>query len=351
MKNFLKKKMSLRVVLVSFVFLILLATMLIMGTIAFVAVKVVGTDFFRGPNPLPPIVILFLFSVLLGTVLAAVVSNRTLKPLRKVIDAMQKVAAGDFSVQLTEESIPEIEDLTNSFNTMVIELGSIETLRSDFISNFSHEFKTPIVSIRGFAKLLRNKSIAEADKDEYIEIIIQESERLAGLSTNVLNLSKLETIEILADKEYFFLDEQIRRAASLLEPRWREKGIEVTLEMDSVTLYSDEDLLQQVWVNLIENAIKYTQTGGNISIMLKRHADTVDFIITDTGCGMSEQTLAHLFDKFYQGDKSHSGIGNGLGLTMVKRITMLCGGNIDVQSAQGKGSEFTVTLPIGIEKA
>lgn len=348
MKKFLKSRMSLRAVLVLFVFLIMLASLFAIGGISAILYRLgLFNFFFRGPNPLVPLLVMLLFSLVVGTGLAGVVSNRTLKPLRQVINATHKVAEGDFTVRIDINSMPEMEDLTQGFNKMVTELASIETLRSDFISNFSHEFKTPIVSIRGFAKLLRSGDLTEDEKNEYLDIIVQESERLANLSTNVLDLTRLENMGILSEKEYFFLDEQVRRTAALMEPRWREKGIDVSLAMDSVTIYSDEELLQQVWVNLLDNAIKFTGEGGKIGIALKRQDDAAVFSITDDGCGMDEATLRHLYDKFYQGDKSHAGSGNGLGLAMAKRIVGLCGGAIDVASVQGQGTTFTVTLPVG----
>lgn len=348
MKN-LKKRMSLGVLMVGFVFLILVATMAITSCAFFISVHLLGFNPFVGRNPLPPLVIMLLFSVILGTALTALVGRRTLRPLRKIIDATQKVATGDFTVQLETTTVPEMEDLTASFNTMVQELASIETLRDDFVSNFSHEFKTPIVSIRGFAKLLRDKDLPQADRDEYIEIIIQESERLSGLATNVLNLSRLEHTGMVINRQHFPLDEQIRRAAALMEPRWHEKNSTVTLDMDSIHIYSDEDLLQQVWVNLLDNAIKFTGEGGRIALSLKRDGQTAVFAIADDGTGMDDATLAHLFDKFYQGDASHAGSGNGLGLALVKRILVLCGGEMTVDSHPDRGSTFTVTLPLNTD--
>lgn len=349
MKKGWMKKLSLRFVLVAFVFFIMLVSMFVIGGAAVVVYRVGGPETFLRHGPMSPFLGMLLFSILLGTVLTAVVSNRTLKPLRKVIEATHKVAEGDFTVQVEEPNIPEIEDLTASFNKMVRELAGIETLRNDFISNFSHEFKTPIVSIRGFAKLLRQDDLPKEERDEYIDIIVQESERLAGLSNNVLELSKLENIEILSDREHFALDEQIRRAAALMEHRWREKGIEVSLEMESVPFYGSEDMLQQVWVNLLDNAIKFTEAGGRIDLELQKSEDAAVFTLADSGCGMDEQTQAHLFDRFYQGDTSHAAAGNGLGLAMVERIVALSGGGVEVQSEPGKGSRFVVTLPMAQE--
>ncbi|MDL2248571.1 HAMP domain-containing histidine kinase [Tyzzerella sp. OttesenSCG-928-J15] len=279
--------------------------------------------------------------------MAAIGSRRMLQPVRNMIDATRTVAEGDFSVHLDVGRVPDLEELNASFNKMDEELGSIETLRSDFVSSFSHEFKTPIVSIRGFAKLLKDKELSEDEREEYTDIIITESERLTGLDTNILNLSKLENIGILTDKEQFHLDEQIRRVAAFLEPRWKEKRLDVKLQMEPVKIYSDAALLQRVWMNLFDNAIKFTSEGGHIVIILKKEAEQAVFTIEDDGCGMDEATLSHLFDKFYQSDKSRSGAGNGLGLSFVHRAVTLCEGKIAVESTLGKGSRFTIKLPIG----
>lgn len=341
-----KRRIGLRFMMTMFVFLIMLVSVGIIGIIAGVLTRLgLISQFGSGRNPLLPILMLLAFSVLLSTAMAALGGNRMLGPIRKVIDATNKVAEGDFSVRLDVGHVPELEDLNRSFNKMAGELGSIETLRSDFVSSFSHEFKTPIVSIRGFAKLLRDKDLPEEEREEYTDIIIRESERLAGLATNVLNLSKLENIGILTDKEHFFLDEQIRQVAALMESRWREKELIVDLHLDRTTVYSDGHLLQQVWMNLLDNAIKYTDTGGHISMTLRNGGEYAVFTIEDDGCGMDEATVSHVFDKFYQADASRSGSGNGLGLSLVQRAVFLCGGDIKVESSPGKGSRFSVKLP------
>lgn len=344
-----KKGVSLRFVMVLFVFLVMTVSIIVISFIAGLLLRLGWFNVAGHRNPLIPLLTLLGFSGVLGTVLTGIVGNRTLKPLRQVIAATRRVAEGDFSVRLEVGSVPEIDELNRSFNAMVEELSTIETLRSDFISNFSHEFKTPIVSIRGFAKLLRDKDLPEAEREEYTDIIIRESERLAGLATNVLDLSKLENTGILPEdeKEYFFLDEQIRRVAAMMEPLWKGKAITLNLEMDDLTICSSADLLQQVWMNLLDNAIKFTGPGGAIAIGLRRRGDEAVFTIADDGCGMDEATLARVFDKFYQADTSHAGPGNGLGLALVQRAAALCGGTVAAESSPGKGTRFTVTLPIG----
>lgn len=346
-QKIVRSKLGLRFIMTLFVFLTILASAAIIGLVVGVLTRLEVLDMFGGEhNPVIPVLFLFLLSIVLSTVMAALGGKRLLQPIQRIIEATRTVAGGDFSVRLDIKHVPELEELTISFNKMVEELGSIETLRSDFVSSISHEFKTPIVSIRGFAKLLKDKDLPEDERAEYTDIIIAEAERLTELTTNILHLTKLENIGILTDKEYFYLVEQIRRAAALLEPRWKEKNLNVKLQMESVKIYSDDDLLQQVWMNLFDNAIKFTNEGGHISIILRTEAEQAVFTIEDDGCGMDEMTRSHIYDKFYQNDKSRAGLGNGLGLSLVQRAVTLCGGRIDVESAKGKGSRFTVTLPI-----
>lgn len=253
-----------------------------------------------------------------------------------MIDSIHKVADSDFSVKVNLKGIGELEKLSKSFNKIIKELASIETLRSDFINNFSHEFKTPIVSIRGFAKILKDDLLAEKEKQEYLNIIIKESERLAALSTNVLILAKYENLEILIDKNSFRLDEQIRRTIILMEPKWADKALTINLELEEVT--------QQIWINLLDNAIKFSHKDSSIEITLTTFNTHIYFSIEDYGIGMDEYTQAHLFDKFFQGDFSHTKKGYGLGLPLVKRIIELCSGNIIVQSERDKGSKFIVVF-------
>lgn len=352
MREFFKKRLSLAITLVMFVFGVMVATFfLIVGSIAIlqhwdiISLTNHSLNSDEGRHPLHSLLILFGLCVLLGTALTAFLSKKTLNPIRKVIAATHKVAGGDFSVKVDLKGIEELEELSQSFNKMTQELSSIETLRNDFVNNFSHEFKTPISSIRGFAKLLKENHLTEEERREYLDIIITESERLAALSTNVLILSKYENLEIIPDKAPFRLDEQIRKVIVLMEPKWSSKGINVNVELDKVVYCGNEDLTEQIWLNLLDNAIKFSDQSGLINITLKNINNEIQFAIQDNGPGMDDQTKAHIFDKFYQGDTSHSQKGYGLGLPLVKRIAELCGGNVGVQSRPGQGSLFTVVLP------
>jgi len=271
--------------------------------------------------------------------------GRIVQPLTHLSAAMRQVKKGDFSVRLPQGKDNELGQLINNFNQMVAELGSIEYLQKDFISNVSHEFKTPIASIAGFAKLLKSDALSPEEKAEYTDIIIAESRRLSHLSENLLRLSKLENQVRLKDVTPFSLDEQLRTSVLLLEPMWQKKDIQWELELDEITCHGEADLLSQVWLNLLSNAIKFSNEGGTIFIRLYQ-TDMIKVRIEDHGIGMSEEVLNRIFDKFYQGDPSHSNEGNGLGLPLVKRIVTLSGGEIKVKSMINEGSVFTITLPI-----
>lgn len=267
----------------------------------------------------------------------------------RITEGLRKIAKGDFSARVFErdkkEVITELGDLERTFNQMASDLQGIEMFRNDFINNFSHEFKTPIVSIRGFARQLQSGNLTEEQKKEYIAIIVSESERLATMSQNVLLLTKLENQSIVTEKSEFYLDEQIRNCILLLEKSWSEKNIELDLELDELKYVFNEEMLSHVWINLFSNAIKFTPEGGRISCRLKNiDGDTV-FEIADNGDGMSDEVKSRIFEKFFQGDSSHATMGNGIGLNIVHRIITLAGGSITVESEPQKGSKFIVILP------
>jgi signal transduction histidine kinase len=352
----IKRKWGLTISLAFFVFAVLIVMFLLAGLILAVLnhlgvpllqnihqiQQVENTGSFRRWLPLLGTAV---FCIMLGTALTFFFSKTALNPLRKLIAAIHKVARGDFDVQVELKGIGELEELSQSFNTMTRELSSIETLRSDFVNYFSHEFKTPIVSICGFAKLLKNGNINAEERLEYLDIIIDESERLAELSANVLNMSKYENILIIQNKSPFRLDEQIRRAILMMEPKWSRKEVSVDVEMDEIYYNGNEDFMQQIWINLLDNAIKFSYPGGLVGVSLTSANNGVRFSVQDDGAGMDEQTKTRIFDKFYQGNATQKIAGNGLGLAIAKQITDLCGGTIEVQSELGKGSKFTVFLP------
>ena len=298
-------------------------------------------------NPMFRLMVMPMMLMLFIIMLFAGISRSKLKPMNDLVHAMHAVSQGDFSVRVEAEDVTgDIGELVNSFNEMTSDLGGLELFRKDFINNFSHEFKTPIVSIRGFAKQLERDDLTEAQRREYLDIIISESDRLANMSSNVLLLSKLENQSIVTDKTRYSLDEQLRRCVLLLEKQWTEKDIQLDLDLDPVEYLGNEEMVQHVWVNLIGNAIKFSPQGGPLSISLKRQGDRAAVCVRDGGEGMDDATRARIFEKFFQGDTAHATAGNGLGLALVKRIVDLCGGEITVESAPGQGSAFTVRLPV-----
>lgn len=286
-----------------------------------------------------------IISTLIATIISGIASKRILRPIRTLSKATEEVTKGNFSVKIGIPKDYEFALLAKNFNKMVHELSSIETLRNDFVSNVSHEIKTPIASIQGFAKLIQDKNLNDDERSEFTDIIISESSRLSKLTSNILKLSKLENQEVITGKAEFALDEQIRCAILIMEPEWSEKGIDLDIDLDKVSIIGNEDLLQQVWLNIIGNAIKFTEKGGTIGIKLMDLQDKIVIKVSDNGVGMNEETQRHIFDKFYQGDKSHLSEGNGLGLSLVKRIIELCDGEIKVRSKLNYGTTFTIELP------
>ncbi len=273
------------------------------------------------------------------------------KPVHVLTTATSKVSEGDFTVRLPDNQPGEMGELMRSFNAMTESLGNTAYLQKDFISSISHEFKTPIASIRGFAKLLQMPDLTEEQKAEYISLIAQESDRLSRLSETLLRLTALEQQTAPASLSTFSLDEQLRQVILRLEPTWSAKDIGWQLELDEpVTVTSDAELLNHVWINIIQNAIKFSPAGSSIDVKVElvqrgreNHACVT---ITDHGCGMDDETRKRIFDRFYQADRSRKQEGVGLGLCLVKRILDMMDGHIEVASSPGIGSTFTVTLPM-----
>lgn len=283
---------------------------------------------------------------IVGAVLYAMVVPQFVKPVEDIIYATDVVAKGDFTVRVPSDEVTgEMKELVDSFNKMTEELGGIEIFRSDFINHFSHEFKTPIVSMQGFAKQLKKKDLTDEEREQYCDIIISESKRLTNMSTNILLLTRFENQKIISDKENFSLSEQIRSCILLLEKEWTEKEIDLEIDMEEISIFNNPEMLHLVWLNLIGNAVKFTPVGGKVAISAHRGENGIHFSVSDTGKGMNEEELRHIYEKFYQADRSHSSSGNGLGLCIVKRIVDLEGGKISVSSEKGKGTVFSVFLP------
>ena len=330
------------------VFGIMLATAFIMTFLVYLLFQM-GLLNQHNRNPLAPIVFLLFISVIIGTSISLFVAKKILKPITNFSNATDEVAKGNFDIEINESSpIKEIRDLSKNFNIMVHELSSIETLRNDFIVNVSHEFKTPIATIEGYATLLQGNSLSDDEYKEYTQMIIHSARQLNTLSGNILSLSKLENQELIMEKDLYRLDEQIRHAVLMLESEWSLKDIDFQIDLVKTEFCGNEGLLLQVWLNLIGNAIKFTANGGTIYISLSKENSSIVFTIADTGIGIDNEIINHIFDKFYQGDTTRKTEGNGLGLALVKRIIDLSKGSITVNSCLDKGTTFCVNLPFTI---
>lgn len=286
-----------------------------------------------------------MFVVIVGGATAWFVNRILLSPIKRLSEAMDEVANGNFEIHLESGNrIKEIKNIYEKFNIMTKELRSTEILQSDFIASASHEIKTPITSIEGYTMLLQNEDISDEDKKRFIGKILFNTRRLSELVGNILLLSKIENQAIEAKKKKFRLDEQIRQSILLLEPKWLMKENEFDVDLESVIYEGNEALLQHIWNNLIDNAVKFSPKGGLVTIRLKEEEDNYIFIIEDEGPGIPEEYRQKVFNKFYQTDNSHKQEGNGLGLALVKKIVDLYQGEIKIENLPQKGCRFTVIL-------
>lgn len=289
-----------------------------------------------------------LFSIPLGILVALAAGKVPLKPVSNLIDSMDRLASGDFRTRVNVGSImrryPPFVGVAKSFNKMAEQLESTEMLRGDFINNFSHEFKTPIVSIAGFAKLLRRGNLTKEQQQEYLAIIEEESLRLSYMATNVLNMTKIDNQTILSDVSSFNLSEQIRSCILLLENKWEKKELDFSLSLQEHQIEGNEELLKQVWINLLDNAIKFSPVGGTIEVAILETEGTYRTSVRNSGSTIPKEQQQKIFNKFYQGEESHAAEGNGIGLAIVKRVVELHGGTVDVSSRKGI-TIFTVELP------
>lgn len=286
-----------------------------------------------------------LVTLLIGSVLIVIAVAMIAKPIKAVSEATKKVAEGDFDIRLKVRGKDELAVLAQNFNIMTATLSRNDYIHRDFVSNVSHEFKTPIASIKGFGKLLKDPELSETQRQEYIDIIVDESDRLWKLSANVLKLSELENGVLGLKKEAFALDESIRRVVLLLQEKWEAKNIDLDIQLDEITYQGDQELMAQVIINLLTNAIHHSPVAGEIRIDLHATAKEITITIADSGKGISREDQEKIFDRFYKADQSRSTPGTGLGLTISQRIVGLHGGTIAVESTLEKGSTFFVRLP------
>ncbi len=291
-----------------------------------------------------------IFLSLLFTVIDAVRRRFTVeRPVRRIVDGAEKIARGDFSARIEPLHGIAGEDgfdvITDCFNRMAEELSGVETLRSDFIANVSHELKTPLAVMQNYAVLLQSPGLPEEQRLEYAKAITGQSRRLADLITNILKLNRLENQQIYPAAKRYNLGEQLAECLLNFESTWEKKNIDIETDLEEeVFVESDGELLSLVWNNLFSNALKFTENGGAVSVALKTEGEFALVRVSDTGCGISKETGKHIFEKFYQGDTSHAARGNGLGLALVKRVVDIVGGDISVESEVGKGSTFTVKI-------
>ena len=271
------------------------------------------------------------------------------RPVNRIKDGMNLMIAGDFSVRIPyikgENSNNQFDAIIKGFNEMAEELSGVETLRTDFISNVSHELKTPLSVIQNYATMLQSSQLSQEQIEEYAKAIAEQTRKLSSLITNILKLNRLENQQIYPEKKPYNLTEQLCECLLTFEHAWEEKELEIETDMDEdVVVCQDAELLSLVWNNLFSNAIKFTEKNGTVGIRLKKENDTIVIEVSDNGCGISSDVGSHIFEKFYQGDTSHATQGNGLGLALVKRVIDIVGGDIHVQSVLGEGTTFQVCL-------
>jgi len=330
-------------------FLIMGVALLLVGAVIITLLQT-GIVSFDDPSSSRGLLIIMLVnaatSLCVGTFMAFMFGKVPVRPISTVIEGMNQLASGKYDTRINLGEGQITGGVSDSFNKLASELQNTELLRSDFINNFSHEFKTPIVSILGFAKLIKKGSLTDQQKLEYLDIIEEESERLSRMATNVLDMTRIENQTILTDITRFNLSEQIRSSVILLEKKWVSRDIDMMLDFDEYMVEGNTELLKHVWINLIDNAVKFSPEGGRIHIGIEDAAEenVLRITVRNQGKVIPESEQERIFSKFYQSDKSHSTEGNGIGLAIVKRVLQLHCGNVSVQSADGH-TTFTVILP------
>lgn len=344
-----KGRLALTLSLSVFVFIINTVALLFAIVLVYCLTRLGAIDMSSGQMGLSAVLtVISLTSLVIGFLLTVFTSKIPLRPVNSLVDQLNRLSEGDFGARLhfgrTASSHPTLQQIETSFNRAAEELEHTEMLRSDFINNFSHEFKTPIVSIAGFAKLLRRGNLTEEQRAEYLSVIEEESLRLSALANNVLSLTRVENQTILTDISEFNLSEQIRGAVLLLADKWTAKDLNIDLGFDECLVSANYELLKQVWINLLDNAVKFSPQNGTVTVEMTETDRSVTVTVTNSGRDIPPESLAHIFNKFYQADESHSSEGNGIGLAIVKRVCELHGGSVDACSDGGL-TTFMVTLP------
>lgn len=344
-----KQRFSLTLLLAVVVFVMLLSAIALAAAAVYILVKLGVMGGTLDEISISRVLILMsIISLVIGAAIVVLLGKIPLRPINKLVNGLNSLAAGNFETRIEYGgpigNHPTFSEIAVSFNKLAEELGKTEVLRSDFINNFSHEFKTPIVSIAGFAKLLKKGNVTEEQKIQYLDAIEEESMRLSYMATNVLNMTKVENQTILTDVSKFNLSEQVRSVVLLMEEKWSKKNIDLQLDFDEFTIEANEELLKQVWINLVDNAVKFVPRCGTIALDIADAEKTLKVSISNTGKEIAPEKLDKIFNKFYQADESHAQLGNGIGLAIVKRIVELHNGDVWVKSENGM-TTFTVELP------
>lgn len=343
-----RKALTMSVLLYIFLLLLLTAIISFIAVSAFVSLDMVPLRADGVPEPRNVMLFMLGVNIIAGLCIISLANHVLLKYINRIIDQMNRLSSGDFSARLSFKKPlaqhPTFLEVTNSFNKMAEELENTEMLRSDFINNFSHEFKTPIVSIAGFAKLLKHGNLSEEQRAEYLDIIEVESLRLSAMATNALNMTKVENQSILTNVTEYNLSEQIRNSVLILEPKWTKKHIDFELHFDEVMVLANEELLKHVWVNLIDNAIKFSPKSETIEISIKEEEKYISVSVLNRGSEIPLDKQKYIFNKFYQAEESHVQEGNGVGLALAKKVVSLHQGSISVES-ENMTTVFTILLP------
>jgi len=334
---------------------IFIITFIVMATLSTIQNYILGAHIDYASIPTFSIIIVVFYWIAVSAAFTLYIRwqiNRNYdQPMQRLAKATKEVASGDFSIYVrplhTVDKADYLDAMIEDFNKMVAELGSIETLKTEFFSNVSHEIKTPLSVVQNYAEMLQNGYLTDVQRKEYAAAIMQATKKLSGLITNILKLNRLEQQEIRPAPERYDLCAQLSECALQFEEIWEEKELHFEADLeDYATIVADESLLELVWNNLLSNAMKFTDEGGTVTLTQTSAAGEIIVSVADTGCGMDEETLSRIFDKFYQGDTSHATEGNGLGLSLSLRVLQLLGGAITVKSRVGEGSVFTVRLPV-----
>lgn len=343
-KKKLSEKNRIRATFIIGVAIVLLIAILLVAVLQFALIALEVYANFVIENSIFEWVLTFAFiSIVLGLGLTFVLERIVLKPINVLLDGMQKLADGEFSTRIDLGKVAGMQGIAEKFNALACELQKIEILRSDFVNNISHELKTPVVSISSLIALMKRSGLSKDKQMQYLNIIEEEIARLSEMTTNILNLSKVENQGILTDKSEFNLSEQLRTCILLLEKKWTKKHIELDVDFDEFNIVANEDLLKQVWLNLIDNAVKFSKKGGTLKISVEREDGITVVKVINEGVAIPEEDYQKVFYKFYQGNTGYKKEGNGIGLSIVKRIIDLHEGEIFAESRDGF-TTFTVKL-------